>query len=249
MAQGSIWERLTNSAKTIAEWDITALLHPKESGPYDFEDQKPLLEYIRLFYSDVASGHFEFINQNILHEIAQAAESLIQTYGEIQKFNHKTGDPNQNRSALGNRLHAVWFDAYSRTAAQLEFVRSSSGALAQEVEALRLTLSTIQKEHSAAAEAYTAKAKTTEAQVKERLGELDKVLESAREAAKIGGVAAQAGEFDKEARSALIASRWWLGASIGAVLFGLVVVWFMFLKDLPSSKANDLTGSQRPFSS
>jgi hypothetical protein len=151
MAQPALETRIKDRANTILQWDINAILHPKEAGGFSFDNQKELLDYVRTFYADVASAHFTFVPPNVLEEIATGAERVIQSLSQLQNFNYREGNAGDNHNRLGSTLQGNWFEAYNRTAPHLAFARSASGALAHEIQALQSAKSTLQSQLATAA--------------------------------------------------------------------------------------------------
>jgi hypothetical protein len=229
-------EQLRERATVIATAEIEPLIHPVNAGSFNFELVRDLIETIQRFYSEVASAQFKHLSSNLIVSFNQAAERQQNAFTQLRDFNYTSNDPNTVSRHITENLRQTWDSSYNIFAPHLWFARSSSSAIASELQSLRGSVSTMQGQWATAAQDLVKQALTAERQTKDGIAELKRAVSAAREAAQIEGVAAQATAFDKEARSALVASRIWLGVTIVGIIAGIIVVYCLFLNDVRTSE-------------
>jgi hypothetical protein len=231
-------ERLQERASTIAKLDLEQLVHPKQSSTeFNFENQRTLFATILKFYGDVALARFECLPAGFVETMANNAEEMIKRLTQAYQFNVRAaGNPSEVMNQIIAGVGEKWRNVYDSTSAHLAFARTFSGTIDAELNSFQQTVTTLQSKFETDTKGYARKAQEAEQQFKAGATQLEKVTSAAREAAKNAGVAAQATAFDKEAHSALIASRIWLGVTITGIIAGIIVVYCLFLSDVPSSQ-------------
>jgi hypothetical protein len=227
-------DKLLKIATSIAQWKTDAWIHPANAASFNFESEKPLFETIQSFYKDVSIASFSFVPDSVVATLAQQADDLLKWLMQVQAFNFRDGDPNQNHRSLIVQLRNRWGEAYNYTSPHLALAKVSSAVITQEVSTLKSTVESIVNASRKASEEYINKSKAAEDEWKKRIAETEKVVAAARDVASKAAVSKQAQEFEDEARKCLAASRWWFGGTITTVVLSLVVVYLMFLKDIHS---------------
>jgi len=124
-------------ANEISGMSIDSLIHPAKAGSFDFESARPLLEGIIGFYREVVSAVYTSVPDNLLGEAANTAESVTGSLKELQKFDIKSGDPNQNSSSIRSRLFNDWQQAFHHTAHFVSFGHLSPAAISERIEQIK----------------------------------------------------------------------------------------------------------------
>ena len=163
------------------------------------------------------------------------AGNVFNTLSGINNFNVRQGDPNQNYNSNVSQLLNQWQQAYNFTISHIAYAKASSSAIAQELQAVKATVNEIRSAWDKASTEHKIQSETIAKQFADRTSEFEKVMAAAREASSKSAVSRQASEFEGEAQKCLIASRGWFAGTIFIVVLSLVVVYFMFLKDLHKS--------------
>ena len=223
-------ERLQTLARQIAGHDLELLIHPASAGTYDFESVRTLIKFILGFHTDIASTDLGHVPDPVLDTMFNNASSVLSSFTEIKTFNYRLGDPNQASNQHLQNLKSRWREEYIYAAPHIALAKVTSSAIGQELNAIRSTANNIQSSWDSAAAEYKSQKEKSEKLLADRLVEFEKIIAAAREVSGKEAVSRQATEFEVEANQCLRASRFWFGATIGAVVISLVVVYAMFLK-------------------
>ena len=226
--------RLQAVATQIAGLTVESLVHPAQAATYNFEPQRQLFESIISFFADIVAAKLSHIPEPVLTTMFGLAGNVFNALTDIKNFNVRQGDPNTNLNNNVSALQNQWQQAYNFAIPHIAFAKVSSSAIAQELQAITGTVNGIQSAWAKASALYQTEKEATAKLLADKMSEFENVIAAAREASGKEAVSRQAQEFEDEAKQCLKASRLWFGATIGAVIVSLIVVYVMFLK-IPES--------------
>jgi hypothetical protein len=224
--------RVKELATTIVSWPQDQLLHPKNAGSLNFEDIKPTFDAIQGFYREVLEAQFNWVPPNILNELVRVEEGIIQVFTQVQDFSFNIDQPNQMRISTAGRVGNQWVEAVKITAPYVPLGHVTSGAVSKAMAEFKAAYGQLVLDGGKEAADYKEKVAAAEQMLKAQKDELEKAMSAARDAAKYQAVTAQSKAFGDEADEALKESKFWMKATVGSVVFSLIVIWFVFLKNL-----------------
>jgi hypothetical protein len=233
MPVNPLHQQLHERAAIIASWDTDTLIKPKESGSWDFSDQKETFEVIVAFYKDVANSNLSAIPGTDANNILNAADGMIRILTQIKDYNWKREqhDPAGVIRNLSGSLQNQWRDVYQATAVHLGVARVTSAAFTDEIRNFKTVSAKLIQELQATVLSYCEASKSVQVELESKKTEIEAVLHAARQSAARSAVSAQASEFDHEAIACRNASIAWITATTFVVVGSLVTVYQLFLKE------------------
>lgn len=224
-------QKFLELATAIASLPMDQLLHPPKAGTYNFEDSRVLFEAVCDFYKGVSLARMNIVPQGVLTGMWQRTEQVVKALRDIQAFDYRMGDPNRTTKEVVANLSNQWAETYQYCAPHVSLARVASGAIDQALTNLKAETGKLVVSTQNEINQGLAQIAASGEMIKKQLADAAQVMVTAREAAKLGAVSAQAKEFDEEATAAKRASWGWFAATVFMVVVSVVLISKMFLKD------------------
>lgn len=226
MASKEQVQKLLELFGEISEIEIDALIYDKDWGSINFESAKPDLERLYSLCNHFKVLPIDQLPGDIADQIYNEATPINQTVSNIREFSIEQSNPSGVRDQYVNEVKANVDRFYKSAHVYVPYLAYQKGEIQANIKQLTSSVGE--------AEQLLSDTKTS---VEGKSGEIDKIVNAAREASASVGVAHFTADFDSEASTMETEAKTWLKATVVLAVGSLVAsVYFLFAEpDLGST--------------
>ena len=211
MASEDVVQKLREQLDTINRYEDTELISRGEWGTkITFEVARQDIELVQTISADLSSMPLIHLTDQAAQDIMNQIPGVVTYLEQVDRFKVEEGNASGNRDSIANNLKSAAATLHATAGLWLPYLAYKRGDFSENI-----------RQFEEAIDAAQTRLEQAETYATGKQNEVNKVVEAAREAAASAGAAAFTHEFDKEARTLAVGSRWWLGV---AALFAVCTV-------------------------
>ena len=230
-------KRLTDQIERFRKFEIERLIKRAEWGEIDFQEARPDIQRIKDIVQYLAILPIELLTTNSLTRIQDELHGINSLFDELNTFSITASEsPGTQRNQYVKQIQGQADSFYTEASPWIPFLAYQKGDVARNIESLTQVVND--------GEAMVNKAQED---ISNKAQEINKIIETAREASAAAGAAVFTKDFQSEADTKTDAAKTWLRVtgSMGiATLLSAWVFWVVAKPGLDSSHAWQLISTK-----
>lgn len=218
MASEEQVKKLIELISEIIKIEISDLIYDKDWGSINFESAKHDLERLYALCNHFKVLPLDQLPDDIASQILTNATPISQTVTNIREFTIEQADPSGIRDKYVNQVKVNVDKFYKFAHIYVPYLAYQKGEIQNNIKQLTSSVSSAK-----------SLLETSEVEVSEKMTEIDKIIQAAREASASVGVAHFTADFDQEAKDiSKQAKSWLIITALLAALSLASAVYFLF---------------------